>query len=110
MESAYRHANSRQTAFAFAQGAIVGTLGNLFASGLGHWIDRGWSPPFTLGDGIWILVGLVSLGTIVSMTAGAIRRFRQNTEIEAMFLNEVHRRGLVSEGPEDPDELGPTNA
>ena len=109
VESAYRHASTRQAAFAFAQGAIVGTMGNLFASSLGHWIDRRGSLNFTLGDGVWTLVGLAALGTIVSMTAGAIRRFHQSTEIEAIFLAEARRRGLVSEGSEDPDELGPAD-
>lgn len=110
MESAYRHSGTRQTAFAFAQGAVVGTMGNLFASALGHWIDRGTAGGSPMADAAWTLVGVISIGVIASTTWGALRRFRFNTEIENLFLVEVRRRGGIladeTADVDEPDQAG----
>ncbi|MFO1532679.1 MAG: hypothetical protein ABR562_03125 [Thermoplasmatota archaeon] len=104
MEAAYRHSGARQTAFAFAQGAVVGTMGNLFASAVGHFIDRGAGTP-TGGDAAWAALGLASILLIGSTTWGALRRHRLNTEIERLFLREARRRGgTFAEETADVDE------
>jgi hypothetical protein len=105
-EAAYRHAGAQANAFAFAQGVVVGALGNLFASSIGHWIDRPAGTPFMWGDAAWTAIGLASLLVIASMTWGALRRWRFNREIGDLFLGELRRRGLhVTESGDDPDEL-----
>jgi hypothetical protein len=110
MDAAYRRSGSRQAAFAFAQGAVVGTLGNLLASAVGHFIDRAGA--WTRGDTAWLSLGVTALGVVVLMTVGALRRHEQNLAVEARFLVELRRRGFeVESASDDPDELlglGPT--
>ena len=104
MDAAYRHSGGRQNAFAFAQGIVVGALGNLFASALGHFIDR--QGPESAADAWWLLVGVLSLGIMASMATGALIRYRQNTQVERLFLNELRRRGgSAIDDANDPDEL-----
>ncbi|MES2154157.1 MAG: hypothetical protein V4510_03390 [bacterium] len=106
MDSAYRRSGARQSAMGFAQGVVVGALGNLFASALGHFIDRSGSTPWAWPDAAWAAIGLVAILVIVSMTIGAFRRYRQNTQVEALFLAEFRRRGgRADDDREDPDEL-----
>jgi hypothetical protein len=105
VESAYRRSSGRLNAFFFAQGVVVGAMGNLFASALGHFIDRpanaaAWQ------DEAWIAVAAVSLGLMLTMGAGAMRRYRQNGEVERLFLAELQRRGGESSDDSlDPDDL-----
>lgn len=104
MEGAYRRSASRQNAFVFAQGAVVGAMGNLFASALGHFIDRAGA--LNWRDGLWALLLVGSAGLIISMTWGAVRRYRQNSEVEALFVQELVRRGgMATDDKGDPDEL-----
>lgn len=105
IDAAYRRSGGRLTAFLFAQGVVVGAMGNLFASALGHFVDRG-AQAFAWPDAAWILIGCLSLGLIVLMTIGALRRYRQNAEVEAVLVGELHRRGGASiDDAADPEEL-----
>jgi hypothetical protein len=104
IEGAYRRSGGRQASFYFAQGIVVGALGNLFASSLGHFIDRvgAWRLP----DAAWALIGAVSLGAMAAMAWGAVRRYRQNSQVERLFLRELRRRGgTASDDTQDPDDL-----
>lgn len=105
IEGAYRRSGGRQASFYFAQGVVVGAMGNLFASSLGHFIDRPGGP-WTGPDSAWTALGVATLAAMGAMAAGAVRRYRQNAQVEAMFLAELRRRGgAASDDVEDPDEL-----
>jgi hypothetical protein len=104
IEGAYRRSGGRQASFYFAQGIVVGAMGNLFASSLGHFIDRvgAWSG----SDLAWAGVGILALAAMAAMAWGAARRYRQNSQAESLFLGELRRRGgMASDDTEDPDEL-----
>jgi len=104
IEGAYRRSGGRQASFYFAQGIVVGALGNLFASFVGHFIDR--VGRWTLGDTLWCAVGGLSVLVMTTMTWGAVRRYRQNAQVEALFLNELKRRGgTASNDSDNPDDL-----
>lgn len=104
MEGAYRRSAGRQNAFIFAQGAVVGAMGNLFASALGHFIDR--SGPWAWRDIPWLGLLALSFGLMASMTYGAVRRYRQNSEVEQVFVAELVRRGgRATDDAGDPDDL-----
>ncbi|MEA3203610.1 MAG: hypothetical protein QOI63_1289 [Thermoplasmata archaeon] len=105
VEGAYRRSGGRQASFFFAQGILIGAMGNLFASSLGHFIDRG-AGAWGLPDTAWAGVGLLSLGAMATMTWGAVRRYRQNAHVEALFLQELRQRGgAASDDSQDPDDL-----
>lgn len=105
IEGAYRRSGGRQASFYFAQGIVVGALGNLFASSLGHFIDRA-DIPLAWPDVAWSIVGFVSLGVMVGMAWGSVQRYRQNSQVERLFLRELRRRGgTASDDSDDPDEL-----
>ena len=101
-ESAYRHSGSRQASFAFAQGAVVGALGNLLASSIGHFVDDAGHSGAR--DAIWGVLGVVSLAIIASTTMGALRRFRFNTQVEDLFVHELQRRGDPGAALAEDDE------
>ena len=111
IEGAYRRSDGRQASFYFAQGIVVGALGNLFASSLGHFIDRS-AGPWNWPDVAWGFVGVLSIGVMVAMTAGSVSRYRHNSQVEQLFLQELRRRGgSANDDRDDPDELfvrGPT--
>jgi hypothetical protein len=105
IEGAYRRSGGRQASFYFAQGIVVGALGNLFASSLGHFIDRS-ATSLVWPDLAWSLVGLLSLGVMAGMAWGSTQRYRQNSQVERLFLRELRRRGgTASDDTDDPDEL-----
>lgn len=104
IDAAYRRSQSRQVAFTFAQGVVVGALGNLFASAVGHFIDRA-AAPWSVPDSLWTIAAMLSLALMGSMTWGAVRRHRQNAEAERLFLAEVQRRGGLALEEADPDDV-----
>jgi hypothetical protein len=105
IEGAYRRSGGRQASFYFAQGIVVGALGNLFASSLGHFIDRGGGA-LRGPDVAWAFVGALSVGVMAGMAWGSVQRYRQNSQVERLFLKELRRRGgSASDDSDDPDEL-----
>lgn len=102
VELAYRRSAGRLNALFFAQGVVVGALGNLFASALGHFIDG--PVGLTPRDGAWIGIGVLSLTVMATMAAGAVRRLRQDHRLEAVFVAELTRRGgTAADDAADPE-------
>ncbi len=107
VESAYRRSAGRLNALFFAQGVVVGALGNLFASAVGHFIDRpAGLQAWAWQDDAWVAIGVLSILVMATMAAGAFQRLRQDHRVEAMFLAELTRRGgTATDDGGDPEDL-----
>jgi len=104
VEAAYRRSAGRLNALFFAQGVVVGALGNLFASAAGHFIDR--AGRWVWQDDVWLGMALLTLFVMTTMAVGALERLRQDHRLEGLFTAELKRRGgAVTDDASDPEEL-----